>query len=165
MGIVYTPINNFAAKDTLISGNPSKLILGAQISAELAAIQTALAGATVSGTFTGTLTGCATAPTAVLNYTIVNGVLATVYGPTGALNALPTAPSGIIGLSGLPGSLTPASGTVALPTWVLLNGAFVMGTAFMQSLNISLAVGATGTFAGAATGGFGSFFSVTYSLV
>jgi hypothetical protein len=38
----YTPIVNYAAKDALITGDPSKKILGTEISAELSAIQTAV---------------------------------------------------------------------------------------------------------------------------
>jgi hypothetical protein len=38
----YTPTVNFAAKDTLISGNPTKQIKGAEITNELSAISTAI---------------------------------------------------------------------------------------------------------------------------
>lgn len=39
----YTPIVDYAAKDALLTGNPSKKILGTEISAELDAIETAVA--------------------------------------------------------------------------------------------------------------------------
>lgn len=39
----YTPIVNYASKDTLISGNPLKLVKGAELSAEFSAIATAIA--------------------------------------------------------------------------------------------------------------------------
>lgn len=38
----YTPLVNYAAKDALTTGNPSKKILGTEISAELSAIATAI---------------------------------------------------------------------------------------------------------------------------
>lgn len=38
----YTPLVNYAAKDALTTGNPSKKILGTEISAELSAISTAI---------------------------------------------------------------------------------------------------------------------------
>jgi hypothetical protein len=38
----YTPITDFSAKDALTTGDPEKLILGADIDAELSAIQTAV---------------------------------------------------------------------------------------------------------------------------
>lgn len=39
----YTPVNNYTAKDNLSTGDPDKLILGADIDSETAAIQTAIA--------------------------------------------------------------------------------------------------------------------------
>lgn len=38
----YTPITDFSVKDALSTGNPSKIILGSEVDAELAAIQTAV---------------------------------------------------------------------------------------------------------------------------
>jgi len=39
----YTPITDFSVKDALATGNPSKVILGSEVDAELAAIETAIA--------------------------------------------------------------------------------------------------------------------------
>lgn len=58
----YTPATDFAAKDALSTGNPSKLVKGTEISAEFTAIQVAVASKadaaspTFSGTFAGTYT-------------------------------------------------------------------------------------------------------------
>lgn len=61
----YTPATNFTAKDNLITGNPSKLIKGSDIDAELSAIAAAIASKGDSanymplagGTFTGNVYG------------------------------------------------------------------------------------------------------------
>jgi hypothetical protein len=58
----YTPATDFAAKDALSTGNPSKLVKGVEVSAEFDAIQTAItskadaASPALSGTFSGTYT-------------------------------------------------------------------------------------------------------------
>lgn len=58
----YTPATDFAAKDALSTGNPSKLVKGTEVSAEFTAIQTAVnskanaASPAFSGTFSGTYT-------------------------------------------------------------------------------------------------------------
>ena len=54
----YTKLVNFAAKDSLPSGDANKLVKGAEINTELANIQTAVNSKadTASPTFTGTVT-------------------------------------------------------------------------------------------------------------
>lgn len=54
----YTKLTDFAAKDTLPSGNAGKLVKGTEIDDELNAISTAVASKanTASPTFTGTVT-------------------------------------------------------------------------------------------------------------
>ena len=58
----YTPATDFAAKDALSTGNPSKLVKGTEVSAEFNAIQVAVAtkadtaSPAFSGTFSGTYT-------------------------------------------------------------------------------------------------------------
>lgn len=58
----YTPATDFAAKDALSTGNPSKLVKGTEVSAEFDAIQVAVnskadaASPALSGTFSGTYT-------------------------------------------------------------------------------------------------------------
>ena len=58
----YTIATDFAAKDSLATGNPSKLVKGTEVTAELQAIATAVnskadaADAALSGTLSGTYT-------------------------------------------------------------------------------------------------------------
>ena len=54
----YTKATNFAAKDALISGNPSKVIKGTEVGAEYDAIAVAVNSKSnsASPTFTGTAT-------------------------------------------------------------------------------------------------------------
>ena len=54
----YTKLTNFAAKDSLVSGNPAKVIKGIEVGAEFDAIQVAVATKSnlESPTFTGTAT-------------------------------------------------------------------------------------------------------------
>jgi|TARA_S200002703_G_scaffold152456_1_gene152871 hypothetical protein len=54
----YTKTVNFAAKDDLASGNPSKIVKGSEIDTEFNNIATAVAtkANTASPTFTGTVT-------------------------------------------------------------------------------------------------------------
>lgn len=58
----YTPATDFAAKDALATGNPSKLAKGTEVAAEFTAIQVAVnsksdaASPEFSGTFAGTYT-------------------------------------------------------------------------------------------------------------
>jgi hypothetical protein len=58
----YTKSTNFAAKDSLPSGNASKLVKGTELDAEFEAIETAIA--TKADTISPALTGTPTAPTA-----------------------------------------------------------------------------------------------------
>jgi hypothetical protein len=71
----YTKITNFAVKDSLSTGDPAKIVSGAEIDAEYNAI--ALASATkantASPTFTGTLTAAAVTITGVLTATLDGG--------------------------------------------------------------------------------------------
>jgi hypothetical protein len=78
----YTKATDFAAKDALSSGNPSKIVRGTEINTEFAAIQVAVnSKADIAGpTFTGTVT----IPTlAVSNNGTVGGTLTV----TGAFEA------------------------------------------------------------------------------
>jgi len=54
----YTKTTNFTAKDSLASGNASKIVKGSEIDAEFDAIAVAIAtkANTASPTFTGTVT-------------------------------------------------------------------------------------------------------------
>jgi hypothetical protein len=70
----YTKVTNFTAKDALTTGDPNKVVRGAEIDVELTAISTAIAtksnsanptftgtvvtnNLTVNGTFSGTIAG------------------------------------------------------------------------------------------------------------
>lgn len=72
----YTVTTNFATKDSLPSGNPSKIIKGTEFSAEYNNIATAIATKAdlASPTFTGTAT--------VANLTITGTVTGTINGGT-----------------------------------------------------------------------------------
>lgn len=54
----YTKVTNFTAKDSLTSGDPNKVVKGAEIDTEFTAISTAIAtkANTAGPTFTGTTT-------------------------------------------------------------------------------------------------------------
>lgn len=58
----YTKATNFASKDSLLTGNPSKLVRGSEIDSEFNAISTSIA--TKADTNSPTFTGTPTAPTA-----------------------------------------------------------------------------------------------------
>lgn len=60
----YTKTTNFTAKDSLISGNPSKIVKGSEHDAEYTAIETAVNSK--SNTASPTFTGTATIPTAAI---------------------------------------------------------------------------------------------------
>lgn len=72
----YTKATNFAAKDALASGNPSKLVKGTEIDSEFTAIQAAVNSKADSNN--STLTGSATA----VNLTVSGTFSATVDGGT-----------------------------------------------------------------------------------
>lgn len=69
----YTPITDFSVKDALATGNPAKLIKGADFDPEFDAIQTAIASKanTASPTFTGTVT----IPALTFNGTLSTGII------------------------------------------------------------------------------------------
>jgi hypothetical protein len=54
----YTKLTNFAAKDALVSGNPAKVIKGAEVGAEFDAVAVSVNSKadSASPTFTGTAT-------------------------------------------------------------------------------------------------------------
>jgi hypothetical protein len=75
----YTKLVNFAAKDSLPSGDANKLVKGTEINTELANIQTAVNSKadTASPTFTGTVTAAT-----------VKGLLGTIISGAGYKNQL-----------------------------------------------------------------------------
>ena len=78
----YTKSTNFTAKDSLSTGNPSKIVRGSEIDNELTAIQTAVNSKSnsASPTFTGTATVATLAVSA-------NGTVGGTLTVTGALEA------------------------------------------------------------------------------
>jgi predicted P-loop ATPase/GTPase len=69
----YTKTTAFTAKDSLLTGNPAKIIKGAEFDTEFDNIQTAnnSKANTASPTFTGTVT----APTVVVSGTLTAGLI------------------------------------------------------------------------------------------
>jgi len=69
----YTKLVDFAAKDALLTGNPSKVVRGTEINTEYANIATAVNSKLdiASPAFTGTLTG----PTVTLSGTLTANLI------------------------------------------------------------------------------------------
>jgi hypothetical protein len=144
----YTKATNFAAKDSLPSGNAGKIIKGTEIDTEFNAIASAISSKadTNSPTFTGT----PLAPTQATASTS-NTQIATTAFVQAAIAAANLVPSGTIVLW---------SGSVAsIPTgWVLCNGS--NGT---PDLRNRFVVGAGSTYAVAATGGSADAIVVSHN--
>lgn len=144
----YTKATNFAAKDSLPSGNAGKIIKGTEIDTEFNAIASAISSKadTNSPTFTGT----PLAPTQA-TATTSNTQIATTAFVQAAIAAANLVPSGTIVLW---------SGSVAsIPTgWVLCNGS--NGT---PDLRNRFVVGAGSTYAVAATGGSADAIVVSHN--
>lgn len=100
----YNPLTDFAAKDSLSSGDPNKRALGTHVSAELAAIATAIStkADTASPTFSGTTTAAA--------LTVTGALSAGSAAVTGAVTAATATISGALsaGATSLTGDLTVA---------------------------------------------------------
>lgn len=111
----YTVTTNFLSKDALISGNPLKLVKGADLTVEFNNIATACnskqdastAAVLQTGTFTGTLTGMTATITGTMTYSIVGNV-ATISAPGGA-SFVGTSNSTAMTMTGLPPLLQPAT--------------------------------------------------------
>jgi len=71
----YTKTVNFAAKDDLASGNPSKIVKGSEIDTEFNNIATAVAtkSNTASPTFTGTVTAATLTVTGTATIGTIDG--------------------------------------------------------------------------------------------
>lgn len=138
----YTKATNFAAKDSLSTGNPAKVIKGTEIDAEYTAIASAISSKADSNspTFTGTpaaptaSSGTNTTQIATTAFVLANGI-----------------PSGMIALW---------SGSVAsIPSgWYLCNGS--NGT---PDLRDRFVVGAGSTYSVADTGGSANAIVVSHS--
>lgn len=128
----YTKLTNFTAKDTLIEGDPNKIIKGTEIDAEFVAIQTAVASK--ADLQSPVFTGVPRAPTAAFG-TNTTQVATTAFVQQ---NGVPV--GGIIMWSGLVANI-PAG-------YALCNGS--NGTPDLRNKFI---IGAGDTYAPAATGG------------
>lgn len=98
----YVKATNFASKDALLSGDPNKIVKGAEIDDEFSSIQTAVNSK--ADTLSPTLTGTPLAPTAVAG-TVSTQVATTAFVDTAVTNAkvspaftgTPTAPTAAVG--------------------------------------------------------------------
>jgi hypothetical protein len=131
----YTKSTNFATKDSLLTGNPSKLIRGTEIDAEFNAIATAVA--TKADTNSPAFTGTPTAPTASTGTSttqiattafvvsqigaIASGVTSFSAGTTGLTPN--TATSGAVTLAGTLGVANGGTGRATLTSGSVLVGA------------------------------------------
>jgi hypothetical protein len=144
----YTKATNFAAKDSLPSGNAGKIIKGTEIDTEYNAIASAISSKadTDSPTFTGT----PLAPTQA-TATTSNTQIATTAFVQAAIAAANLVPSGTIVLW---------SGSVAsIPTgWVLCNG-----SNSTPDLRNRFVVGAGSTYAVGGTGGSADAITVSHT--
>jgi len=131
----YTKATNFASKDSLLTGNPSKLIRGSEIDAEFNAIATAVS--TKADTNSPTFTGTPLAPTASAG-TNTQQLANTAFVTSAIATALP---SGVIVIWSGASSAIPSG-------WYLCNG--TNGT---PDLRDRFVVGAGSTYVVGNTGG------------
>jgi hypothetical protein len=141
----YTKATNFASKDALSTGNPSKVIKGTEIDAEYTAIASAISSKADSNS--PTLTGTPLAPTASSG-TNTTQIATTAFVATAVTAAMPS------------GGIILWSGSVAtIPTgWVLCNG-----SNSTPDLRDKFIVGAGSTYAVAATGGSANAIVVSHT--
>lgn len=128
----YVKATNFTAKDSLLTGNPAKIIKGAEIDDEFNAISTAIA--TKPDSNSPTLTGIPLAPTAIAG-TNTTQIATTAFA---LANGIPS--GGIIMWSG---------SVISIPTGFNLCD----GTNGTPDLRNRFVVGAGSTYAVGATGG------------
>jgi hypothetical protein len=141
----YTKATNFASKDALSTGNPSKVIKGTEIDAEFTAIASAVASKADSNS--PTFTGTPLAPTASAG-TSTTQIASTAFVTTAVAAAFPS--GGIIIWSGSSASIP--SG------WVLCNG-----SNSTPDLRDKFVVGAGSTYAVGATGGSANAIVVSHT--
>ncbi|CAB4166343.1 hypothetical protein UFOVP837_20 [uncultured Caudovirales phage] len=141
----YTKATNFAAKDSLSTGNPAKVIKGTEIDAEYTAIASAISSKADSNS--PTLTGTPLTPTASSG-TSTTQIASTAFVATAVAAAFPS--GGIIIWSGSVASVP--SG------WYLCNGS--NGT---PDLRNRFVVGAGSTYAVADTGGSANAIVVAHT--
>jgi hypothetical protein len=141
----YTKATNFASKDALSTGNPSKVIKGTEIDAEFTAIASAISSKADSNS--PTLTGTPLAPTASSG-TSTTQIASTAFVATAVAAVFPS--GGIIIWSG---------SSASIPTgWVLCNG-----SNSTPDLRDKFVVGAGSTYAVGATGGSANAIVVSHT--
>ena len=141
----YTKATNFASKDALSTGNPSKVIKGTEIDAEYTAIASAISSKADSNS--PTLTGTPLTPTASAG-TNTTQIASTAFVTTAVASVFPS--GGIIIWSGSSASIP--SG------WVLCNG-----SNSTPDLRDRFVVGAGSTYAVGATGGSANAIVVSHT--
>jgi len=141
----YTKATNFASKDALSTGNPSKVIKGTEIDAEFTAIASAISSKADSNS--PTLTGTPLAPTASAG-TSTTQIASTAFVAAAVAAAFPS--GGIIIWSGSSASIP--SG------WVLCNG-----SNSTPDLRDKFVVGAGSTYAVGGTGGSANAIVVSHT--
>lgn len=114
-----------------------------------------------SGTFTGTLAGGATG-TALFNYVIVNGAIATIYCIAGLQGNSTT--TGNPQITGLPAALTPLN-SAACYTMLVDNSVGVTGVASVSGTTITLSKYPPAVFTAAGQKGINTSASFTYALI
>ena len=164
----YVKITNYAAKDALLTGNPSKVVSGTEIGADFDAVATAVAtkvdsGGALGTPSSGTLTNCTALPLT----SGVTGTLPIASGGTaattaaGARTALGAAASGansdITSLTGITGLINEAQGSnIASASTINLttatgNYVHITGTTTITAITLAQGAERTIVFDGALT--------------
>lgn len=155
----YSKVTDFAAKDSLSTGNPAKIVKGTEIDDELVAISGAIASKAdlASPTFTGTPaapTASAGTNTTQVATTAFANTAAAAVAPTGEIKMWPTAsaPSGFLLCNG-----AAVSRTIYAALFAVIGTTFGSGdgttTFTLPDLKNKFAVGAGDLYSLAATGG------------
>ena len=165
----YTKTTDFAAKDALSTGNPSKIVKGTEIDDELVAISGAVASKAdkASPTFTGTpaapTASSGTSTTQLATTAFAMGAAALVM-PSGAMLQWPTAtaPTGFLLCTG-----AAVSRTIYAALFAVVGTTFGAGdgtTTFnVPNFNNRMPIGAGGLYAVGATGGSKDAIVVSHS--
>jgi len=165
----YTKTTDFAAKDALSTGNPSKIVKGTEIDDELVAISGAIGSKAdkASPTFTGTpaapTASSGTSSTQIATTAFAMGAAALVM-PSGAMLQWPTAtaPSGFLLCTG-----AAVSRTIYAALFAVIGTTFGAGdgtTTFnLPDFDNRFAVGAGDLYSVAATGGSKDAVTVSHT--